>query len=139
MTNKAPIALMAVALFLAVQVQPRADEIVWRGKCPCDFTADIIPIEEWDGKVECKLGKFGVDGRTWLAAVPEAYGSPSLVAQLYLGGVCLRFDEDGNVVKEPYFRRDHYFACDREIIEYAQELKDQKGGRMVVDKGCNLM
>ncbi len=54
MTNTAPMALMAAALFLAVQGQPRADEHVG-AECPCGFTADILPIGLWQGRVECSI------------------------------------------------------------------------------------
>ena len=147
MTNTAPIALMAAALFLAVQGQPRADVFVV-AKCPCGFTADIIPPEDWLGKVECKLGDFGAGDQTQLVALPKAgvFKSRALVAPLYLGGFCSRRDAGGVLaLKEQILSHDQMRACDWEIIVYAQELKNQKdwtGARAwwvsVVDNGCNL-
>ena len=142
MTNTAPIALMAAALFLAVQGQPRADGEAMRGECPCGFTADNIRPEVWIGKVECKLGRFRAGDQTQLVALPPAgvFGSPTWIAPLYLRGFCIRRDADGILaLKAQLLSKEEVYACDNEITVYAQGLKDLRDPRVrVVNRGCKL-
>ena len=140
MTNTAPIALMAAALFLAMQGQPRADETVG-AKCPCGFTAEALASLGWFGMFECTNGKLG--DLTQLVDLTWEVGDPAIVAHQYLsGGVCFRMSVDESLEdgKERFLNDAQMKACSHMIIDYAQKLKDQKDAWWVhvVDNGCNL-
>ncbi len=139
MTNTAPMALMAVALFLAMQGGGAGE--AGGAECPCDFTADVLPPEVWEGRVECTVSKF--TGQTQL--VNEGWDSrtPLFIAEHYSGGGCKRLNEDGiEAMKTRPLNEEQRFACSRAIIEYAQSMKDLREFKVRyvvdVDGSCGL-
>ncbi len=137
MTNTAPMALMAAALFLAMQGGGTVE--AGGAECPCGFTADVLPLWVWQGIVECKSE---AGDKTTLVENPSKHPSPGFVAQLYIRGVCIQYDEDGVLAKkEPVASYDQVKACSQKIVEYAQELKDRRPitpGMVLLGNKCKL-
>ncbi len=154
MTNRAPIALMAAALSLAVQGQPRSEqpptllEVFLAAQCPCGNPRELIPnLGDWLGVVKC-VGTTQIDGRVSLVSKPVGLGGGNMKLGLFSRGLgykegrtvanCLYF-EDGGVAgkKQTDIFKAQSVACSRLIIDYAQELKDEAQVK-IVDLGCNL-
>ena len=139
MTNTAPMALMAAALFLAMHGGGAGK--AGAAECPCAFTADVLSPEVWEGRVECTVSKIGA--QTQLVKKGWDSQTPIFVVEHYLGGGCTRIDGGGTeAMKERSLSQEERLACSREIIEYAQRMKDLKEFRVRyvvdVDGGCGL-
>ncbi len=138
MTNTAPMALMAAALFLAVQGQPRAQETL-AAECPCDFTTDGLPLWKWKGTVGITSEACDL---TTLAVNNPQYPSPTFVTgQVY----CIRRDTPAGKPSQKWrgLSDDEVKACSQMIIEYAQKLKESPPphpptGPLVIDSACAL-
>ncbi len=154
MTNRAPIALMAAALFLAVQGQPRSEqpptllEVFLAVQCPCGNPRELIPnLGDWLGVVEC-VGTTQFAGGVSLVSKPVGLGGGNMKLGLFSRGVgykegrivtnCLYFEDGGVAGKgQSGMSKAQSVACSRLIIDYAQELKDEDSVK-IVDLGCNL-
>ena len=167
MTDRAPIALMAAALFLALLVQPRsaqpftlkeaADTVLARQgqprsdqppmeaapavECPCGDPREFIPdLGDWLGLVKCVGTKQFAGG---VSLVSKSVGH-AMDLGLFSHGVgynevnCLYFEDGGVAGKgQSGMSKAQSVACSRLIIDYAQELKDEAQVK-IVDLGCNL-
>ncbi len=138
MTNTAPMALMAAALFLAMQGGGTGE--AGGAECPCVFTAKKVPLWQWKGIVVCKSE---AGDKTTLAVNPSPHPSPSFVAELYIEGFCIQRDEAGDVPRQKMRVKsdDEVKACSQKIIDYAQKLKDSRPippGMLLLGKRCKL-
>ena len=123
-------ALMAAALILAVQGDPRAQA----PDCPCGDPAELVPLATWPTDVaDCAANPT----RAALYGFSFEGGIASVSATVY-GRDC-QFVVDAsklNIEKRP-ISKPQVNACSVLILSYAQALRD--AGRVAVsDFGCKL-
>ena len=147
MTSRAPIALIAAALYLAVQGQPRSEQHSISGPpspvvCPCGDPNVLIPYSVWVGPVSCSVNHWA-RGLTSLRHIGDRSNSRANLGSGKGGlsrGSCLFDDGEGGVeeIRSRDLSLQQVRDCSTLIIRYAQALKNARRKVIITDIGCSL-